>query len=160
MKRQQQRFDRFLTKFNFENLNWNKKILRGKPHQEILRAIHDTKPDLLLMGSMGKTGLTRIIMGSTTEKVVREMPCSVITVKQEHVIRLPLEKEVAEIETHFRRGKELLKKEMTSADGPGKRSQEMRTNGRLYSQPSMGKSNFRFRITWERSILSNANDHI
>jgi nucleotide-binding universal stress UspA family protein len=54
-----------------------------------IRAIHDTKPDLLVMGSQGKTGLTRIIMGSTTEKVIREMPCSVITVKQEHVIRLP-----------------------------------------------------------------------
>jgi universal stress protein E len=113
VKRQQQRFDRFVTGFNFEHLNWNKKILRGKPHQEILRAIHDTKPDLLVMGSQGKTGLTRIIMGSTTEKVIREMPCSVITVKQEHVIRLPLETEVAEIEAHLRRGKELLRKEMT-----------------------------------------------
>jgi nucleotide-binding universal stress UspA family protein len=113
VKRQQQRLDRFLTRFNFENLHWNKKILRGRPYQEILRAIHDTKPDLLVMGSQGKTGLTKIIMGSTTEKVVREMPCSVITVKQEHILGLPLEKEVAEIETHFRRGKELLKKEMT-----------------------------------------------
>jgi universal stress protein E len=59
VKHQQQRFDRFLTRFNFENLNWNKKILRGRPHQEILRAIHDTKSDLLVIGSMGKTGLTK-----------------------------------------------------------------------------------------------------
>jgi universal stress protein E len=113
VKRQQQQFDRFLRRFDFENLRWVKTIRRGKAHQEILRAVHETKPDLLVMGSTGKTGLTRMIMGSTTEKVVREMPCSVITVKQEHVIRLPLETEVAEIEAHFRRGKELLKKEMT-----------------------------------------------
>jgi nucleotide-binding universal stress UspA family protein len=113
VKRQQQQFDKFLRRFNFENLNWNKKILRGRPHQEILRAIHDTKSDLLVMGSTGKTGLKRMIMGSTTEKVVREVPCSLITVKQEHVIRLSLEREVAEIEAHFRRGKELLRKEMT-----------------------------------------------
>jgi nucleotide-binding universal stress UspA family protein len=84
VKRQQQQFDRFLRRFNFENLHWAKTIRRGRPHEEILQTIHDTKPDLLVMGSTGKTGLTRMIMGSTTEKVVREMPCSVITVKQEH----------------------------------------------------------------------------
>lgn len=52
-------------------------------------------------------------MGSTTERVVREMPCSVITLKEEHLFRFPLEKEVANIETHFRKGKELLKKQLT-----------------------------------------------
>jgi nucleotide-binding universal stress UspA family protein len=113
VKRQQQQFNRFLRRFNFENLHWTKTIRRGKPHQEILRAIRDTKTDLLVMGSTGKTGFKRMIMGSTTEKVVREMPCSVITVKEEHIIRLSLEREVAEIEAHFRRGKELLRKEMT-----------------------------------------------
>jgi len=113
VKRQQQQFDKFLRRFNFENLHLAKTIRRGRPHQEILHAIHDTKSDLLVMGSMGKTGLTRMIMGSTTEKVVREMPCSVITVKQEHVIRFPSEREVAEMESYFKRGKELLKKGLT-----------------------------------------------
>jgi len=113
VKRQQQQLERFLRGLNFENLLWNKTILRGKPHQEILHAVHEAKPDLLVMGSMGKTGLTRMIMGSTTEKVVREMPCSVITLKQEHVFRFRLEKEVADIEKHFSRGKELLREQLT-----------------------------------------------
>jgi hypothetical protein len=65
------------------------------------------------MGSQGRTGLSRLLMGSTTERVVREMPCSIITLKQEHVIRFPLEKEVADIERHFRRGNELLGKQLT-----------------------------------------------
>ena len=36
------------------------------------------------------------------------MPCSVITVKSEHLVRLNLEAEIADIETHFMRGKTLL----------------------------------------------------
>jgi nucleotide-binding universal stress UspA family protein len=112
IKRQQHQYDRFLKGFESENLKWAKTIRRGKPHEEILKAIRETQPDLLLMGTQGRTGISRLLMGSTTEKVVREMPCSVITVKQEHVLRLPLEKEVAEIEAHFRRGKELLTSEL------------------------------------------------
>jgi len=112
VKRQQYQYDRFLRGFESENLKWTKTILRGKPHEEILRVIREAQPDLLVMGSQGRTGLSRLLMGSTTERVVREMPCSVITLKQEHVIRFPLEKEVADIETHFRRGKELLKKQL------------------------------------------------
>jgi Tfp pilus assembly protein PilF len=43
------------------------------------------------------------------------MPCSVITLKQEHVIRFDLAKEVGDIEAHFKRGKELLEKRAMEA---------------------------------------------
>ncbi|MGQ9509767.1 MAG: universal stress protein, partial [Thermodesulfobacteriota bacterium] len=112
-KRQKQKFDRFLRGYFFENLDWKQVIRRGKPHQEILGAIDETKSDLLLMGSMGKTGFLRMLLGSTIEKVVREMPCSVITLKEEHLFRFPLEKEVVDIEKHFRKGKDLLGKQLT-----------------------------------------------
>jgi len=113
VKRQQYQYDRFLRGFESENLKWTKRIRRGQPHEEILRAVREAQPDLLVMGSQGGTGFSRLLLGSTTERVVREMPCSVITLKQEHVIRFPLEKEVADIETHFKKGKQLLKEELT-----------------------------------------------
>jgi len=75
-------------------------------------AVQEAQPDLLVMGSQGRIGLSRLLMGSTTEKVVREMPCSVMTLKQEHLIRFPLEKDLADIETHFRKGIELLEKQV------------------------------------------------
>jgi nucleotide-binding universal stress UspA family protein len=112
LKRQVHHYDRFLRGFESEDLTWKKIIRRGEPHEEILRAIRGVQPNLLVMGSQGRTGLSRLLMGSTTERVVREMPCSVITLKQEHVIRFPLEKDLADIETHFRRGKELLYKQV------------------------------------------------
>lgn len=111
IKRQVHQYDRFLRGFESEGLAWTKAIREGEPYEEILRAVREGRPDLLLMGSHGRTGLWRLLMGSTTERVVREMPCSVMTLKQEHVIRFPLEKEIADIEAHFGRGKELLEKQ-------------------------------------------------
>ena len=109
-RRQQDQFDRFLRGFNFEGLGWTKMLRRGKAHEEILAVVHETKSNLLVMGSEGRTGLSRMLVGSTTERVVREMPCSMITLKQVHLLKLHLETEVADIETHFKRGLELLEK--------------------------------------------------
>jgi nucleotide-binding universal stress UspA family protein len=101
-------FENFLENFNFHNMQWDKRILEGIPYQQILDFARTISPDLLIMGSTGRTGLSRILLGSTAEKVIRELPCSVITVKSEHLVRLNLEAEIADIETHFIQGNKLL----------------------------------------------------
>lgn len=47
-------------------------------------------------------------MGSVTEKVIREVRCSFITVKSEDIIDLQLETEIRDIETHFKIAKQLV----------------------------------------------------
>jgi nucleotide-binding universal stress UspA family protein len=37
--------------------------------------------DLIVMGTKGKTGLDRMIMGSTAERVVRTAPCPVLSIR-------------------------------------------------------------------------------
>jgi len=111
VKQYQKHYDGFLRGFEFEKLTWRKVFRRGRPHEEILRAIREEEADLLVMGSQGSMGLSRLLMGSTTERVVREMPCSVLIVKEVHMIRFSLKKEVINIETHFRKGKEHLNKQ-------------------------------------------------
>ena len=38
--------------------------------------------DLIVMGTHGRTGLQRVVMGSVAEQVVRTAPCAVLTVKE------------------------------------------------------------------------------
>ncbi|MEE9118636.1 MAG: universal stress protein [Calditrichia bacterium] len=102
------KFENFLKDFNFHNMQWDKIVREGAPHREILDSMLRISPDHLIMGSTGRTGLPRIFLGSTAAKVIREIPCSLITVKSEHVVRLKLETEIADLETHYKQGKELL----------------------------------------------------
>ncbi len=74
-------FQSFLKQFNFEDLKVQLETRDGEPFQEILGYIKENDVDLLLMGTTGKTGLSRLLMGSVTEKVTRELPCSFITTK-------------------------------------------------------------------------------
>lgn len=55
-------------------------ILKGVPHEEILRFADENKIDLIIMGTHSRKGLDRVIFGSTAERVVRHASCPVLTV--------------------------------------------------------------------------------
>lgn len=83
---ERQELDAFLRAFDFSAVAWTKVERQGVAHREILRCAGEWKADLLVMGSVGRTGLSRILLGSVAGKVLREMPCSVITVKPEGAV--------------------------------------------------------------------------
>ena len=56
-------------------------FLEGDPAGEIVRYAHDALIDLIVMGTHGRSGLERLLMGSVAEKVMRDGPCSVLVVK-------------------------------------------------------------------------------
>jgi len=78
-------FNNFLNQCNFESIKYNTELLEGVPFLEILRAAKKKSSDLLIMGTTGKTGLSKLLMGSVTEKVTRELPCSFITTKTKDI---------------------------------------------------------------------------
>ena len=53
----------------------------GHEAQEILKVARRQKVDLLLVGSAGRTGLRRLLMGSVAHAVCRHAPCSVLVVR-------------------------------------------------------------------------------
>lgn len=57
---------------NCENITLTPLIIYGKPYLEILKVMEDKDVDLVLMGASGRHGLDRVILGSVTERVVRE----------------------------------------------------------------------------------------
>jgi nucleotide-binding universal stress UspA family protein len=70
-------------------------LLEGDPATEIVRLAMDANMDLIVMGTHGRTGLERLLMGSVAEKVMRESPCSVLVVKLPRAITVPERSDVA-----------------------------------------------------------------
>ncbi|MEF8776776.1 MAG: universal stress protein [Haloarculaceae archaeon] len=55
-------------------------LRRGNPAAELLAYVDDAGIDVVAMGTQGRTGLNRYLLGSTTERVVRHAPVPVIAV--------------------------------------------------------------------------------
>ncbi len=55
------------------------KILEGHPAEEIIK--ESKNYDLIIMGSLGRTGISKMLLGSVAEKVVRFAECPVLVVR-------------------------------------------------------------------------------
>jgi nucleotide-binding universal stress UspA family protein len=57
-------------------------IVSGKAHQQIIRQAERLGVDLIVLGTHGRAGLEKWMLGSTAEKVVRSSPIPVLTVRE------------------------------------------------------------------------------
>jgi len=103
-------FHEFKKPFNFVDVNFDMVIKGGDPALEILKSIKETKADLVIMGTTGRSGINKVLMGSVTEKVVREMLCSFITLKKADVITLEIDSKIQDIENHYATAEKLFEK--------------------------------------------------
>ena len=53
----------------------------GKPAREIARVAEETGASLLVVGTHGRRGAERLLLGSVAETLVRTAPCPVLTIK-------------------------------------------------------------------------------
>jgi len=53
----------------------------GSPAEEILLTARDVGADMIIVGSHGRTGVKRMLLGSVSERVVREAECPVIVAR-------------------------------------------------------------------------------
>ena len=61
---------------------FEKVILTGKGYYEILRYARREKAGLVVLGAKGISPIVPLLMGGTAERVIREAPCPVLTVRQ------------------------------------------------------------------------------
>ena len=76
--------DRLSQEVNYlkdQGLDASSRIRSGHPASEILTVAETTDIDLIAIGTAGRTGLSRFLMGSVAEKVVRQAPCPVLSVR-------------------------------------------------------------------------------
>jgi universal stress protein A len=64
-----------------EHIRFELVARKGEAVREILRAIADLGVDSVVIATHGRTGVGRLLLGSVAEKVVREAPCPVLTVR-------------------------------------------------------------------------------
>jgi nucleotide-binding universal stress UspA family protein len=57
-------------------------VSTGVPYKEIVAAAESERPDFIVMGTQGRGGLDRALLGSVAEKVIRLAPCPVLTVRE------------------------------------------------------------------------------
>lgn len=56
-------------------------VLEGNPAKKIVEYAKENNFDLIVMGTMGRSGISKFMIGSVAEKVVRTSPVPVLTVK-------------------------------------------------------------------------------
>lgn len=56
-------------------------LVEGVPAEKIIGAARRQHPDMIVIGTHGRTGLGRIFMGSVAERVLQRTPCPVLTVR-------------------------------------------------------------------------------
>ena len=59
-------------------------MLSGDPRSALVEEARRTKADLVVVGSHGRSGLSRMVLGSVAAHVASHAPCSVLIVKQPH----------------------------------------------------------------------------
>jgi nucleotide-binding universal stress UspA family protein len=64
-----------------QGLTCHTRVYQGSAYRAIVEAADARQADLIVMGSHGRTGLRRLLMGSVTERVIGYSPCAILVVK-------------------------------------------------------------------------------
>jgi nucleotide-binding universal stress UspA family protein len=70
-----------LNTLNLPGVAIDYRVMEGRPATTIVQVACDTGCDVIVMGTHGRGGMVRMLMGSVAEEVVRKAPCAVITIK-------------------------------------------------------------------------------
>lgn len=74
-------FDQFLDSIDFDGVDYKSELLSGIAHDMIVTAVKAQDADLIVLGTTGRSGIGRLLLGSTTRRVLRRLPCSLLTVR-------------------------------------------------------------------------------
>ena len=58
------------------------KVLPGDPREALVDTVRAENADLLVVGSHGRTGISKLMLGSVASHVVAHAPCDVLVVKR------------------------------------------------------------------------------
>jgi nucleotide-binding universal stress UspA family protein len=77
----QRQLNRLVARARRAGVHLKSLVALGSPYEDIVRAAKRTRADLLVLGTHGRTGLTKVLLGSVAERVLRTASCPVLTVR-------------------------------------------------------------------------------
>ena len=72
--------DEFVAEYLKKRTKFETRIAPGLPAEQVVRLAKSEKTDMIVMGTHGRSGLKRLMIGSVTDKVIRSAPCPVLVV--------------------------------------------------------------------------------
>lgn len=76
-------FDNLLDELGITDLNPHVYLIEGEPDERISALVDMEKIDLLVMGTVCRTGIAGFLIGNTAEEVLSQVDCAVLTIKPE-----------------------------------------------------------------------------
>lgn len=73
--------DKVTKKISAANIKISGEVHVGDPFDVIVNTAKKKRADLIVMGSHGRTGIVRLLMGSVAARVIGHAPCNVLVVK-------------------------------------------------------------------------------
>jgi universal stress protein E len=70
----------FLKTNGFEDQTWLRHVEEGTPFEVISRLVEARRPDLLIIGSHGRSGIAKALLGSVTEEALRSLDLDILVV--------------------------------------------------------------------------------
>jgi nucleotide-binding universal stress UspA family protein len=77
----QKQLNRLLAKARKAGARAKGMLMEGVPHEQIVRAARFRKAGLIVIGTHGRTGLAKFVLGSVAGRVVSMASCPVMTVR-------------------------------------------------------------------------------
>lgn len=75
--------DELATQLLPDQLRGQTVVREGNPAAEVVAAAKALTADLIVLSNTGRSGLSRVLLGSTAERIVRHAPCPVLTVRRQ-----------------------------------------------------------------------------
>jgi nucleotide-binding universal stress UspA family protein len=72
---------KLMAKLQQTRVNAKSVMLKGTAHEQIVKAAKSRRADMIVIGTHGRTGLSKLFMGSVAGKVVSLATCPVVTVR-------------------------------------------------------------------------------
>jgi nucleotide-binding universal stress UspA family protein len=82
----EQQLNKILRDYNMSASNDHVSLIKSVPYKGILSKAKDIHSDLIVMGTVGRTGLPGFFIGNTAEDVLQSAQCSVLAVKPDGFI--------------------------------------------------------------------------